>query len=402
MPAATVTVGGIAATNVVVVSGTQITAMTPMASKAGAVDVIVTNPSGRKATASKGYFYSYASVTFAPMVTYTARTGPSGIASGDVSGDGKLDLAVANYNSGTVSIYLGNGDGSFGNQVTYTVGSLPEFLALSDLNADSKLDLVVPNRGGNTVSILLGNGDGTFKTPATYAIGSLAATVTIGDFNADGKPDIASGNNGSGNVSVLLGNGDGTFNPQVTYTDSNTWGIASGDFTGDGKIDILTGSGGGLGALLGNGDGTFQSVKLLTEPYGPLLLLSADINGDKKLDLVASDTTGSAVGIILGNGDGTFIPATKISTGTGSGPFGLAVADLDHDGNVDVVSGNSNSTVSVLMGKGGGAFTVLPSISTAAKTSGVTVADFNGDGAPDIAAARDGANSIAVFLSTAK
>ena len=122
--------------------------------------------------------------------------------------------------SGTVSVFLGNGDGTFKPQVTYTVGTEPEGIAAADVNGDGKLDLIVTNTGidDSTVSVLLGNGDGTFQPQCLkYATASGPAGLVVADFNNDGKLDIATSNYYGDNVSILLGNGDGTFQAEVTY-----------------------------------------------------------------------------------------------------------------------------------------------------------------------------------------
>src|SRR5262249_47596370 len=152
--------------------------------------------------------------TFASQVTYAVGFGPSAIATGDFTGDGHLDLAVANLYSGTVSVLLGNGDGTFAPQVTYAVGSGsfpgPSAIATGYFTGDGPLDLAVANLYGNTVSVLLGNGDGAFAPPVTYAVGNQPDAIVAGDFTGDGHLDLAVANEYGGTLSVLLGNGDGT------------------------------------------------------------------------------------------------------------------------------------------------------------------------------------------------
>ena len=113
---------------------------------------------------------------------------------GDFNGDGRPDLAVANYGSNDVSVLLGNGDGTFQPQVTYAVGSSPVALVAGDFNGDGRPDLAVANYGANDVSVLLGNGDGTFQPQVTYAVGSSPTALVAGDFNGDGRTDLAVAN----------------------------------------------------------------------------------------------------------------------------------------------------------------------------------------------------------------
>ena len=173
---------------------------------------------------------------------------PVSVAVGDFNGDGKADLAVANYQDGTVTILLGNGDGTFTPVATSpATGTDPFSVAVGDFNGDGKADLAVANKnGGNagTVTILLGNGDGTFTAAATSpATGNGPESVAVGDFNGDGIPDLAVANYNGGNagtVTILLGNGDGTFTAAAVSpaTGDGPDFVAVGDFNGGGVSDL--------------------------------------------------------------------------------------------------------------------------------------------------------------------
>jgi hypothetical protein len=187
---------------------------------------------------------------------------------GDLNGDGKVDLAVA---STVVSILLGNGDGTFQAPQNYAVGDSPMSIAVRDFNGDGHLDLAVakssyvngPDYPTGTVSILLGKGDGTFLVAPTYAAGANPSSLAVGDFNGDGKPDLVLVNNpgATGKVSIFLGNGDGTFHAANSYAVGiNASSVAVGDFNGDGILDLAVANE-RVSVLLGNGDGTFQTAK---------------------------------------------------------------------------------------------------------------------------------------------
>ena len=267
--------------------------------------------------------------TFQPQVTYAVGARPDAIVAGDFTGDGRTDLAVANEGSldsignpipgtGDVSVLLGNGDGTFQPQVTYAAGSNPTALVAGDFNRDGRTDLAVANYGSNDVSILLGNGDGTFQPQVTYAAGSNPTALVAGDFNRDGRTDLAVANYGSNDVSILLGNGDGTFQPQVTYAvGSLPHAIVAGDFTGDGRTDLAVANFGSfdVSILLGNGDGTFQPQVTYAVGDSPNAIVAGDFTGDGRTDLAVANFFSNDVSILLGNGDGTFQPRSPTRWG---------------------------------------------------------------------------------------
>jgi hypothetical protein len=193
------------------------------------------------------------------------------VAVGDFSGNGNLDLATANScgtdptckSNGTVSILLGNGDGTFQSEVSYAVGNDPLSVAVGAFDSDGTLDLAVANRQDNTVTVLWGNGNGTFQEPgSTFDTDSSPDSVIVGDFNSDGMLDLAVSNRGSNDVSVLLNSGDGSFQTAVNYeAGGQPYSVAAEDFIGSGNLDLVTANwkSNNVSVLIGNGDGTFQS-----------------------------------------------------------------------------------------------------------------------------------------------
>jgi Bacterial Ig-like domain (group 3)/FG-GAP-like repeat len=327
-------------------------------------------------------------------------------ATADFNLDGKIDLAVCNSNS-TVSVLLGNGDGTFRSQMTYGTDphGTPYAIATGDFNGDGNTDLAVTNSLGgssDTVSILLGNGDGTFQNQQTYAVGSGAQGITVGDFDDDGNADLAIANNRDNTVSVLFGNGDGTFQPQVTYAAGNQpSSISAVDFNGDGHADLVVSNLGDntVSVLLANRDGTFQAQ--VTYPTGnyPVGVTAGDFNGDGNADLAVANGNDGTVGVLLGNGDGTF--QSQVTYPTGNLPVGVITGDFNGDGKADLATPNLvANNVSVLLGDGDGTFQGQATYSAGSQPMGIAVADFNGDGLADVAtASHSSSGTITVLLS---
>jgi hypothetical protein len=330
--------------------------------------------------------------SFGSARSFAAGTRPFSVAVGDFNGDGRPDLAVTNRDSDNVSVLVANGDGSFQQAVNYAAGSSPRSVAVGDFDGDGLLDLAVANFGSDNVSVLLGNGDGTFQTAQSYAAGSHPWSVAVGDFNGDGLPDLAVAHTGSANVSVLLGNGDGSFQTARNFPAQGTNSVAVGDFNGDGFLDLVTtGS-----VLLGNGDGSFQAARNFPTGSAPQSVAVGDFNGDGLLDLAVANNRSNDVSVLLGNGDGTFQATRNFPAGIA--PWSVAVGDFNGDGLLDLAVAGSycdygscfDQTVRVLLGNGDGTFQTARNFPAGSAPRSVAVGDFNGDGLLDLAVANEG------------
>ena len=228
---------------------------------------------------------------------------PVSVAVGDFNGDGKQDLAVANYSSDNVSILLGDGTGHFSGATNFAVGDSPYSVAVGDFNGDGKQDLAIANTFSANVSILLGDGAGNFSGPTNFGAGISPFSVAVGDFNGDGNQDLAVANSGSDNVSILLGDGAGNFSAPTNFAVGDVpRSVTVGDFNGDGKQDLAVANlfSGNVSILLGDGAGNFSAPTNFGTGNQPFSVAVGDFNGDGKQDLaVANAVSMGTVSILL-------------------------------------------------------------------------------------------------------
>jgi hypothetical protein len=354
--------------------------------------------------------------TFQPQRAFPAGVGATTFANADVNHDGKPDLIVADFDgvagdTGTITVLLGNGDGTFAPpQNTIPAGPDPLSIAIADFNGDGNPDVAVANSGTNpdgsavnTVSVLLGNGNGTFQPAYTLSTDLAPEVVTAADLNRDGKVDLIVGgaipgfSANKGPVDILLGNGDGSFQPEQTISGffGDARSIAVADLNGDGKLDLVMGSiqdgdPSDVMTALGNGDGTFQAANWLYPARGNFVA-TADVTGNGRPGILAlnrRDSDFQALINLYNAGDGSPYFATTGPTENTSdpnqfmsnSPVSLAVADLNGDGKPDVVTADSgDNTVGVFINS-----SVKPSLAprvVSAKFNGPLI---NGNPAPGI------------------
>ncbi|MGI4875566.1 MAG: FG-GAP-like repeat-containing protein [Janthinobacterium lividum] len=382
------------------------------------VPATVQNSSGQ-ATRKKVYQFSTATGgtgtgTFrAPAANTDPAVGtyPLSVALGDIDGDGDLDVVTANDSSpGTVSLVLNGGDatgsntGSFAGGTTLSVSDYPMGLALGDVNGDGSLDILTASYGGN-IGVRLNNGSATsFTTPATVpTVGTNPQSLTLGDIDGDGDLDLVTANsNNPGTVSVRFNDGAGTFTAPASGAEvavgSNPQNALLGDVDGDGDLDLLAvnQTSGTVSVRLNDGTGLFAApaigaeVTVSTAAQG---LALGDVDGDGDLDLVATSyVTAGVVSLRLNDGAGLFTaPAANADTSVGNGPRNVVLADVDADGDLDMLAVNRNgNNVSVRLNNGSGTFTALPANSDPAAAGlpyALALGDVDGDGDLDLVAA---------------
>jgi hypothetical protein len=347
---------------------------------------------------------------FGPAL-FDADQGPSGLAVGDLRGDGHLDIVTGNAAHNTVSVLLGNGDRTFQRPVNYATGGLGnEFVTLAQLRPGGPVDIISASNDDyfGTLSVFLGVGDGTFRSAVQYHVAEqeIPFAVVAGDFGGDGIPDLVTLDDGvlGPMISLFAGRGDGTFGSPINFPlahmTQTVYSLTAGDFAGNGHLDLAVGTIGGVDVLLGNEDGTFQPpVFYSADPgFGVASVLAQDLTGTGKLDLVTANSGANTVSVLPGHGDGTFGPATNYSV-AGRSPVSVAVGHLRAGGPLDLVAANLDSdSVSVLPGNGDGTFGPATAYA-AGGPSRVVAADFTGTGVDDIVAANGSGATVSVLAN---
>jgi hypothetical protein len=355
---------------------------------------------------------------------------PNSVVNGDFNRDGHMDFVVANGGTDDLWLYLGNGDGTFQlpRIIPLTKGLTPVYLATADLRGNGILDLIVAESDTSTIGVLLGNGDGTFGFEQDYVLPQPPSALVVDDFNHDGKLDIvavmvtvnATQTAGVQYLATLLGDGTGSFAaPLITmnpgfFSTANT--IAAGDVNGDGLPDVLI-TGPGLEnsqMYLNAGDGTFKPGAIVVENseagIPPLVLAGvlADVNGDGCLDALVADGFGM-VWVSPGDCSGNFAQPSSVFMGDSNAS--IAAADMNGDGHLDIVTTTTpliqdpllgetaGNMVAVAFGDGKGNFTPGRDYVGTGMSYSAAIADLNGDGHPDVVSASPDTDTATVYIN---
>ena len=346
-----------------------------------------------------------------PSSPYPTFSSPFSVTTADFDGDGNLDLAIANFSGGVISLLMGTGDGTFA-PGALLLGASTSIVA-GDFNGDNDPDLVFTLPFSGQVAVAIGDGAGGFETPVPYNAGDFAISVAIGFFNADAILDLAVAEAAGNSVGVLIGNGDGTFQPPVdnlTGVSSSPSAVAIGDVNGDTFADIVVAeqTTQKVGVFLGLGNGFFLPETDYDVGDSPNAVAIADLDGDGDLDLVVTNQGApDTVSVLLGDNSGTFSTRVDYLNAVDANADAVAIADVTGDGKLDLVVANhaafAPETVSVFVGNGDGTFQLdfLQFETAGTDATSVAIGDFNGDGKPDLAVTNQSANSLAILVNTA-
>jgi hypothetical protein len=380
--------------------------------------------------------YAAATIHFNTKVDFASGTNPFAVATGDIDGDGKPDMVTANYSSNTISVYRNISTtgsittGSFATKVDFTTGTGPYHVSIGDLDNDGKLDLAVVNNTSTSVSIFRNTStsgvinSSSLATKVDFTTGSGPIGAAIGDIDKDGKADIVVANFGANTISILRNTSvsgiinSSSFAAKVDFPDAinHPYGIALGDIDGDGKTDVVVPNQASANVSVYRNlstPGSITSGSLATkvdfvtgsQPYSAAV---GDIDGDGKLDIAVANSASSSISILRNTTTGTTLSfSPKVDFTAGTTPYSIAIGDINGDGKPDIAVANAGSgTVSVFRNTATsgavttGSLAAKVDMATGTVPRSITICDMDGDAKPDIAVANFTASTVSILMNT--
>ena len=348
--------------------------------------------------------------------TFTAGTMPMGVAVADFNHDGYPDMVVANKSANTISVYLSTGTGGFQSPATYPTCGGPTAALAQDLDLTGLPDIVVTcnNPSSNVIQVFLNLGNGTFDptmgdgtSNIVLGTGKGPVALTSGDFNNDGHPDLAVADSLDGTITLFLSNPANNFTYYTVSTLSGFGmpnGIVAANFSKSGNVDLAVtdGSTGAIHILTGDGTGGFTMSSSATVQSDPTGIVAGDFNKDGAIDLAVLNSASGTVSILNGNNSGAFAVSRTIRVGPATGTAGtyLLALDIDSDGQLDLITGNTTQNdVAVLVGRGNGNFAAVQDYAVPNGPAYVAPIDFNRDGKPDLAVTQSTGGTVSVLIN---
>ncbi len=324
---------------------------------------------------------------------------PYGGVATDLNNDGWLDITMVNEDSFDLKVFMNKADGSgtFHPYITPTtaIGRRASPSEPADFNADGNADLAIANINDDTVSIVLGNGDGTFMPQQTINVGDHPRGIAVLDFDGDGDVDVVNTNRFGSTLSLIENTGNGVFDSSPVTIDAGLngeWSLMAGDMNNDGLADLVVGDGDAnqIRVLTSNGNGTFTPQAIQDTGGRSWQLVLGDVNGDGNIDVASANAQNNNGAILMGNGDGTLGAATTYNVavmGSGGNGFPLAtdLGDLDGDGDLDWITSSFNGDWVVLENDGSGNYSYSMELQAPDAASCSLMADFDNDGDLDLA-----------------
>ena len=339
--------------------------------------------------------------TLPPVVQrYPVAPAPVAIKGADLDKDGNLDLAVLSERNDSVIVFFNDGQGHFDKTQAqeFMVAHDPQDMALGDLDMDGKTDLVAVNESNGAVTVRLSK-TALFGSMTNYLVGGKPIKVLVGDMNNDTYPDIVVVRKEFPCVAILYNKGDGTFNPPTDVSvNAAPQGAALVDVNRDGKLDILVASSArpySVNYVRNLGSKNFEEADKFPLEGPPSDLVTADLNGDGRTDLIAPSVQGN-ISVLMAVGN-TFPSMTVLRCTKQQAAF---AGDLNNDGHTDLVTvSGEDSTVRTFINKGNGSLSPDQLFMTGSDPSAVFLGDLNGDGSLDVATADKGGNSVSVSMN---